>query len=66
MAIESVKYKNNIKWFTSLIGKKTTFNFIKTYLKEMLDTGEYDIIIASTEIYEGATKRWIIGWKFVL
>ncbi|CDW82307.1 sam-dependent methyltransferase [Stylonychia lemnae] len=73
LAHESAKYRNNIKWFTSLIGKKTTFEFMKTYLKEMIldssdhmDDGiDYDILIATGEIEEGQTKRWLIGWKFI-
>jgi 23S rRNA (adenine1618-N6)-methyltransferase len=65
MAQESVKYSSQVTWFTSLVGRKTTFNFIKTYLKEMLETGDLDIVTASTEILEGHTKRWVIGWKFI-
>lgn len=37
-----------------------------TYLREMLYDNEKDIIIASSEINEGNTKRWIIAWKFVV
>eukprot|EP00347_Sterkiella_histriomuscorum_P012059 403370045 len=68
-AQESLKFKNQVKWFTSLIGKKTTYEFIKNYIVNMLkfDSGEeeYDILIASGEIEEGQTKRWLIGWRFI-
>lgn len=50
MAQESLVYSTQITWFTSLIGKKTTFNFMITYLREMIDTGDLDIIIATHEI----------------
>lgn len=65
MARESLTYHKQIKWFTSLIGKKTTFEFIKTYIREMLDTDDLDVIIATGEVTEGKTKRWIIAWKFL-
>ena len=50
MAQESLIYSTQITWFTSLIGKKTTFNFMITYLREMIDTDDLDIIIATHEI----------------
>jgi hypothetical protein len=34
-------------------------------LREVLDSGDLDIVIATHEIIEGITKRWVVAWKFV-
>jgi hypothetical protein len=34
-------------------------------LREVLDTGDFDIVIATHEINEGITKRWVVAWKFI-
>lgn len=59
-----MRYSRNIVWFTSLIGKKTTFEFMKTYLRDMLGEDK-DLILAHTEIKVGQTKRWVLAWKFI-
>jgi hypothetical protein len=38
---------------------------MKTYIREMVEHETKDIIIATSEIDEGKTKRWIIAWKFI-
>ncbi len=49
-----------------MCGMKTTFEFMQTYLKNMLDMPDnYDIIIATGTIEEGQTKRWLLGWRFI-
>jgi 23S rRNA A1618 N6-methylase RlmF len=68
MAHESILYRDQVTWFTTLVGKKCTFEFMKTYLREMRLGGvsdDHDLLIASGEIEEGSTKRWIIAWKFL-
>jgi hypothetical protein len=34
-------------------------------LREVLDSGDLDIVIATHEITEGITKRWVVAWKFI-
>lgn len=63
LAQESVSHRHQVTWFTSLVGKKTTFNFMQTYLREMLEGPE--LLIATHEILEGQTKRWILAWRFI-
>ena len=49
-----------------MCGKKTTYEFMLTYLRNMLEIPEsHDIIIATGTIDEGQTKRWLLGWRFI-
>ncbi|KAK8810715.1 hypothetical protein WA158_007290 [Blastocystis sp. Blastoise] len=56
---ESILYKDQIDWFTCLIGKKKTLKTILKYLqtKEIKN-------ICSTTFYQGKTSRWGIAWSF--
>lgn len=61
-AQESLNFKDQIKWFTTLCGKQSTCKFMKTYLEEMVSGLK---IIIQESILLGETKRWIIAWKFI-
>ena len=63
-AQESVSYWEQVKWFTSLVGKRTSFEYIQTYLTVMVDRGDLDLVIATGEIELGKTRRWLLAWQF--
>jgi len=64
MAQESYRYKSQIKWFTSLVGKRSTFEFMKTYLGQMMDTDGGLVYTGKKLEGLGKTSRWVIAWKF--
>ncbi|KAJ6241764.1 sam-dependent methyltransferase [Anaeramoeba flamelloides] len=59
MVNESLQFQNNITWFTSMVGKKSTILIIK---KE-LNKHKVPIIKTST-LFQGKTIRWVIAWSF--
>ena len=63
-AQESVFYASQVDWFTSLTGKRATFEFQKTYLREMVKSDK-QLVITSGTVEVGMTKRWIIAWRFI-
>lgn len=59
---ESQKYKTNIKWFTTLVGKKVDFEFAKRYAKNFIeDIKEFK----EDTIDQGKNRRWVIAWTFI-
>lgn len=64
-AWESVQYAGQVRWFTSMCGKKHTWLWIQTYLREMVDRGQFDIVIAADELNLGHSKRWVLAWQFI-
>ncbi|XP_049852280.1 U6 small nuclear RNA (adenine-(43)-N(6))-methyltransferase-like [Schistocerca gregaria] len=59
MIDESLDIKDNIIWYTTLIGKKVNVRFILDYLKiknvPMIEQGE---------LKQGRNTRWVLGWTF--
>ena len=69
-AQESIDFRNQVKWFTTFIGKKSTAEFLKQYLQgHIADTHRdiFNIVVIYDEIMiDGShTKRWMLCWKFV-
>ncbi|CAO3651881.1 unnamed protein product [Cunninghamella echinulata] len=59
MIIESLKYKQRILWYTTMIGLKKTIRPIIQILKQH-DINNYVV----TEFCQGRTKRWGLAWSF--
>jgi hypothetical protein len=57
---ESLSIRSRIRWYTSMVGKKSSLKMIVRYLKEQhIDN------YVTTELVQGRTHRWVIGWSFV-
>ncbi|ORX56176.1 hypothetical protein DM01DRAFT_1334670 [Hesseltinella vesiculosa] len=59
MILESVRYRDRIHWYTSMMGLKRTIRPITQVLKEH-KINNYVV----TEFCQGRTKRWGIAWSF--
>jgi methyltransferase len=59
MIDESVIYKDRIRIYTSLLGKKSSLVALKKYLKTLSILKHQDFIIG-----QGRTCRWILAWTF--
>jgi 23S rRNA A1618 N6-methylase RlmF len=57
---ESISVKENVTWFTSLLGKRNDFNYILDYL----DSIDLNLIIKKYEFTCGKTTRFIVAWSF--
>lgn len=57
---ESLEFKSRVKWFTSMIGKKTTLIALKGYLFK----SERTKCIKTTTFTQGKQSRWGIAWTF--
>ncbi|KAL1757986.1 hypothetical protein FB107DRAFT_208070 [Schizophyllum commune] len=51
MVVESVRYGKRCRWYTSMLGKLSS-------VAEIIDN------YAITELVQGQTRRWAIGWSF--
>ncbi len=61
MIHDSLKYKNKVSWFTSMLGKKSSYTPILNELETLgLGIGS----IRKTEFEQGNTIRWGIAWTF--
>ncbi|KAJ3386194.1 hypothetical protein HDU92_002648 [Lobulomyces angularis] len=59
---ESLKFKSNIRWFTSLIGKRENFFCLQNILKN-----ENEIKLLKFSNFKiGKTVRYMIAWSFLL
>jgi len=59
---ESQKHKEDIRWYTTLIGKKIDFEFINRYIKHFV------VDVKQTRmgtIDQGKNRRWVIAWSYL-
>merc|ERR1711962_1792763 len=59
MVDDSLTLKENINWFTSMVGRKSSLKPIIKYLKSK-NIDKY----VSTDFKQGKTMRWGIAWTF--
>ncbi|KAI8978907.1 hypothetical protein BDB01DRAFT_852136 [Pilobolus umbonatus] len=59
MIIESMKLKTRIRWYTSMVGLKRS---IRPLLRILKEHGINNYVV--TELIQGRTVRWVIGWSF--
>jgi hypothetical protein len=59
MAAESVALRNQIAWFTSMIGKKSTLKCIQDTLRQLQPSA-----VQVTQFVQGEQTRWGIAWTF--
>ena len=60
MIIESEAFKNNVYWFTTLVGKKSNLDILIEELKNIDNIEE----IKETTFYQGKMARWGLAWRF--
>jgi 23S rRNA (adenine1618-N6)-methyltransferase len=60
MIDESVSYRNDVKWFTTLVGRKINLEILYDMLKE---NNLVDRVIKTT-FYQGKMIRWGLAWTF--
>jgi 23S rRNA A1618 N6-methylase RlmF len=61
MVKESIQWKNQCTWFTSMLGKKSSVKPVYETLKKNKDIKS----IETTRLVQGRTSRWAIAWSFV-
>ncbi|EGX46518.1 hypothetical protein AOL_s00109g90 [Orbilia oligospora ATCC 24927] len=60
MVEESLKLKEKVRWYTSMLGKRSSVEKVVEKLKE---SGVANYVVG--EFVQGAkTKRWAVGWSF--
>ncbi|KAI9292064.1 hypothetical protein K502DRAFT_352380 [Neoconidiobolus thromboides FSU 785] len=59
MIKESTYYKNDVGWFTTMVGKKSTLTSLKNVFKKFKD-----ILYRVNTLLQGNTTRWVISWTF--
>ena len=59
MILESFDMKEQVRWFTSLIGRKVTLKKLLITFKDLKITN-----VHQTTLYQGNTTRWAIAWSF--
>lgn len=59
MIMESLVYKHQVRWYTSMIGIKKS---IKPLLNVLIEQGITNHIV--TTFTQGKTIRWALGWSF--
>ncbi|KAL1955228.1 hypothetical protein VTO42DRAFT_8887 [Malbranchea cinnamomea] len=59
MIEESVKLGPRIRWFTSMLGKLSS---VVTLIEKLKDVGISNYAV--TELVQGKTRRWAIGWSW--
>ncbi|KAJ3111309.1 hypothetical protein HK100_002735 [Physocladia obscura] len=63
MLNESFALKQNIQWFTSLVGRREDFSKFLYKLKTA-QTENLDMEIETAEFVNGKTVRWGIAWAY--
>lgn len=61
---ESLQMKDGIQLYTVMMGRRKSFLEIKYLLKDYQEKGDSIASFAYTELCQGNTKRWAIGWTF--
>jgi hypothetical protein len=61
LARESAASPTRVVWFTSMLGKQASLQPLMNVLREL---GASSIL--STQLVQGNTMRWAIGWSFVV
>ena len=57
---ESLQYRSRCRWFTSLLGLKSSVNILQDVLEEYNTSL---IKVMSSQV--GNTKRWVLAWSFL-
>lgn len=57
---DSVQLKQSFRWYTSMVGKKSSLKSLIAKLREVGVT-----VVKTTEFVQGQTCRWGIAWSFV-
>ncbi|KAK1441276.1 hypothetical protein QVD17_07122 [Tagetes erecta] len=60
MIQDSVQLKQSFRWFTSMVGKKSSLKNLTSKLREVGVT-----VVKTTEFVQGQTSRWGIAWSFI-
>jgi 23S rRNA A1618 N6-methylase RlmF len=60
MINESREHPLRVRWYTSMLGKKTTFKAVSAVLKALADVQE----VKSTFFDQGQIRRWGVAWTF--
>jgi len=62
---ESVDFKDQVRWFSCMFGKRSTYEYAQTYLRVFIaDQTPAALVIAKGKIELGKTKRWLLAWCF--
>lgn len=56
---DSVELKQSIRWYTSMVGRKSNMKILISKLREVGVT-----IVKTTEFVQGQTCRWGLAWSF--
>ncbi|GLI60539.1 hypothetical protein VaNZ11_002686 [Volvox africanus] len=59
MMVESETLKDQVHWFTTMVGKKTTFKALRRELHSRKVTS-----LRTTELAQGKTSRWAVAWSW--
>ncbi|GKA60873.1 methyltransferase-like protein 16 isoform X1 [Tanacetum coccineum] len=60
MIQDSVQLKQSFRWYTSMVGKKSSLKSLTSKLREVGVS-----VVKTTEFVQGQTCRWGIAWSFV-
>ncbi|KAJ2848816.1 hypothetical protein IWW36_003066 [Coemansia brasiliensis] len=60
MIDESVKLGKQIKWYTTMVGKKSTLSLLKTHLRQ--NQARH---VREGTLLQGKTTRWVLAWTFL-
>jgi 23S rRNA A1618 N6-methylase RlmF len=59
MIIDSLMLGDRMKWYTSLLGKKSSVKLLLRVLRH-----ESIVNVRTVAIQQGRTRRWILAWSF--
>lgn len=60
MVGESRRLRHKVKWCTCLFGRKSNADSIERELR----SDESDILVKSTPLVQGKTRRWVLAWSW--
>ena len=61
MVEDSKIVRNNVYWFSTMVGKKVTLKAVRKWLHADSDVR----VVRTTEFFQGQTSRWGIAWSYV-